>query len=213
MVIATTVAADGNTSLDLPAQYSLRVAGGQYNPWQPDPGQSNHKQSNPWALPETPDSAEGHQQSPKYRSRQYPGNQYQGGQTYQYDQRFRFVTPEILESIKQQQTQTQLMPENKQNRQLIPQQSIKGYENPSYGMGYTNPLYDAPAVTPWGSGPDVLYRGESFPLLPNEATGGIPPIHISPFAEGYAPGESGNADSTDRRKKNKAFNPFTFSPN
>ena len=101
MLITTTVIAGSPVS-----QYSLRVTG---------------EQSNPWASPYTPSSATGFQQVPKsWRP------QYQSRQIEKYKRGFRFVTPEILESLKQQQIQTQLMPENKQGP-LMPRQSSHNY--------------------------------------------------------------------------------------
>ncbi len=79
MIIATTAIADNYIS-----QYSLRL---------------EDEQSNPWALPITPQ-----------RFQEIPRS---WGQ--KYNRGFRFVTQKTLESLKQQQTQTQLMPENKEH--------------------------------------------------------------------------------------------------
>ena len=250
MMITTTTTAIAGSPV---SQYSLRVIG---------------EQSNPWAFPQTPNSATGFQQIPKswgqqYQSRQiekynrgfrfvtpeileslkqqqiqtqlmtennqrplmprqsiqnygYPSGfqqtpktwrpQYQSRQIEKYNRGFRFVTPEILESLKQQQIQTQLMTENKQ-RPLMPRQSIQNYGYPSSGMGFTNPLYDTPAVSPWSSGSDILYGGESSPFVPKEAIGGLSPFHIPPFAKNNGVYESGN---TDILKETNVFNPFNF---
>ena len=137
MIIAKTTIADSYTY-----GYPLRVTG---------------EQGDPWALPKTPGSSPGFQQKPTTQ-----GQQYQSRQIEKYDQGSRFITPEILESIKQQQIQTQLMPENKQ-RQLLPRQPTQNYGYQPLGMGFTNQLYDTPVISPWGSGYDLLYGGRSFP--------------------------------------------------
>ncbi|MFV9615940.1 MAG: hypothetical protein ACNYZG_08290, partial [Gammaproteobacteria bacterium] len=108
----------------------------------------------------------------------------------------------------------------------LPEKSY--YGNPTYGMGSANPLYDVPTVSPWGSGPEVIYRGGSFPgalpdsspWVPNEAIGGLPPIHVPPFEAGSNWGRLNNtgsnnaeAEYSERQKDNNVFNPFTFVPN
>ena len=143
----------------------------------------------------------GFHQTPKIRRPQY-----QGRQIEKHKRGFRFVTPETLESLKQQQIQTQLMTENNQ-RPLMPRQPVQNYGNPSSGMGFTNPLYDTPAVSPWSSGSDILYGGGSSPFVPKEAIGGLSPIHIPPFANSNGVYESGN---TNILKETNVFNPFNF---
>jgi hypothetical protein len=228
MVMVTTVIADSNNSQVLP-QTSPRLIAGQSNPWLPDQKQpdlqgSNTQQSNPWSVPARPGDHPAMQPLPEYRSQQRQRNQID-----RQNQGFRFVTPAILESLKQQQRQTQMMQRNQQSYQPGPRQPVQGsyqrnyqqnYGYPSYGMGYSNPLYDVPAVSPWGSRPDILYRGQSFPLVPNEAIGGIPPIHIPSFGGNSYSGEPNSADTnnvdsnnSERRKENNVFNPFTFIPN
>jgi hypothetical protein len=139
-------------------------------------------QGNAWTAPQAPKSWE---------------QQNQTGQ--KQNQNFRFVTPEILESIKQQQTQNQLMPEN---RRYPPRhrQPSQYYGYPSPGMGVANPLYDTPAVSPWGSSSDNLYGGES-PLVPKEAIGGFSPFNVMPFS---------GADGLDGSGTPNVFNPFSF---
>ena len=132
--------------------------------------------------------------------------QYQGRHIEKNNRGYGFVTPEILESLKQQQIQTQLMTENNQ-RPLMPRQPVQNYVNPSSGMGFTNPLYDTPAVSPWGSGSDILYSGEPSPYVPKEAIGGLSPIHIPPFANNNGVHESGN---TNILKETNVFNPFNL---
>ena len=199
------MAAGGHTSQALP-QYSIQLIA---------------EQTNPWVLPQTSEESLDLQQSTRFRKQPKRTENYQMG---------RFVTPEVLESLKQQQIQTQLMPKSRENNQLMrqklpfmqaaPQQApsiFPGqgyYGSPSYGMDYVNPLYTAPAVPPWGSGPDVIYRGESLPGLlpdgsdslpwvPSEAMGGMPPMHIPSWGE----------NNSEQQIEDNVFNPFTFIPN
>lgn len=205
-------------------------------------------QWNPWILPEVPEKAMGFQCPADWQSEQPQAGSAgtQGrGQAPEFKKRLsgRFVTPGILESLKQQQIQTQMTPSYEsyprlRSRQQMAQQPVTRlpeksyYGEPSYGMGLANPLYDAPAVSPWGSGPDIIYRGQSFPdsfsgvlpdsspWVPNEAVGGLPPIHIPPFAGSSNWSELNSTDSNNteadnigKRKDNNVFNPFTFAPN
>lgn len=193
LTIATSVAAD-SVALQSSSQYpSILVAG----------------QTNPWALPEAQNETRNFRPLTNSQDKRFK---------YQQKTEGKFVTPEILDSIKQQQTQTQLMPGQQQYNQslqnrampLQPGYSMPGqgyYGAPSYGMGMTNPLYDAPAVSPWGSAQGLIYRGQSLPgslpgvdpLVPGAAMGGLPPIHV--------PSTNNNSYSND------VFNPFTFIPN
>ena len=212
MIMVSPVIADGGSS-----QYSVqRVAEG----------------SNPWALPEKQESRPGYQQPYEYEQqnqrapmdgafqqsqrddgvRQYPpSHQWQ-------PQRDRFVTPSFLESLKKQQQQYQVMPENRQQQQgqHNPWQSgssLSGqgtYGFPSYGSGSVNPLYDAPAVSPWGDGADVLYRGQSFPMVPGEAVGGLPPMHVPSF--GMKNLKNSQSEESGETYEDNVFNPFTFLP-
>ena len=86
----------------------------------------------------------------------------------------------------------------------MPRQSIQNYASPPFGMGFTNPLYDTPAVSPWSSGSDILYGGESSRFVPEEAIAGLSPFHTPPFANNDVY-ESGN---TNILKETNAFNPF-----
>lgn len=179
--------ADSNVYQPAP-QYSLQFVAGQ---------------SNPWLLPEKQEPAPNYQPLPKYKSQQYQGNEIN-----QYGQGYRFVTPEILESLKQQQIQNQLMPGNRQNQKYVPRSYNQGnYGYPSSSMRYSDSMYSAPAVSPWGSEPEVLYRDESFPWVPNEAIGGIPPLYVPSIGEESYPGDSNN---TEKQKGINVFNPFTF---
>jgi len=172
--------------------------------------------TNPWALPQVPEKPANFQRPP-----QQPNYRYQQEQSGVEYRGFRFVTPQILESLKQQQMQTQQVPGNYPNYQYRPQQStppqlmseqpVPGYYGfPSTGMGQSNPLYDMPAVSPWGNGPDMLYRGESLPWVPDAAIGGIPPMNILPFAGNNGAGE---AETGRSQNQNKVFNPFSFGRN
>lgn len=196
------------------------------------------EQSNPWALPKEPKNQPGFQRQPynpqpyDYGQRYQPvpgerqnqpvqnqGNTSQQQPTHQWQpQTGRFVSPRVLESLKQQQQHYQVMPENQRYQQPVPQQYVPArpesrspgqgtYGYPSYGTNPVNPLYDAPGVSPWGNGADVLYRGESFPMVPSEALGGFPPMHVPSFGvNNYTGNESGEAEEY------KVFNPFTFLP-
>jgi len=199
--MTVSAAADNSIHQQLP-HYSLQLAGGQ---------------SNPWVLPQAPENTPGFQRSPYDRYQQYPGNQ----ADTQYPG-YRFVTPEILESLKQQQMQMQQVPGNHSNHQYRlqpsmplqpgpgqPVQDYYGYP-PGGGMGFSNPLYDAPAVSPWGNGPDVLYQGESYPWIPDAAIGGIPPIPVQPWTKNNESRKLGNGS---KQNENNVFNPFIFGPN
>jgi len=207
------------------------------------------ERSNPWVLPKKQESHPGFQpgfQQPYGNYQQYqpvpqdvqnPDAQSRYGQNqpaqnrdrvrqyqpvHQWQPRTdRFVTPEFLESLKQQQQQHQVMPENQQYHQPVPRQFMQMppesglpgqgvYGYPSYGTGSANPLYDTPAVSPWGDGSDVMYRGESFPMVPSEALGGFSPMHVPSFGMNkYKNSESGELFETD---EHNVFNPFTFLP-
>ena len=234
VVMADVVTSDGDTEKSL-LKYSPRLLAGQWNPW---------------VLPEVAEETMGFQCPADYQSEPSRGKSMDTqdqGQPLRFKRRLsgRFVTPGILESLKQQQIQTQMTPSYESYRQLRPQQRVPQqpvtrlpeksyyYGEPSYGMGSANPLYDAPSVSPWGSGPDVIYRGQSFPdsfsgvmpgssspWVPNEAVGGLPPIHIPPFAGSsnwrqLNSTDSNNAEAVniEKRKDSNVFNPFTFTPN
>ncbi len=187
------------------------------------------KPANPWALPETSEKFLNFQQSTKFRKQPDRAGKYSMD---------RFVTPEILESLKQQQMQIQMMPRNRQDNRpirrrlptmpsMLPQAWSLPPEQGRYGlMGTVNPLYDTPVVSPWGSGPDIIYRGEVLPDslsgVPNEAIGGLPPIHIPPLGDtrfDVQPfSEFGNefsnmATGNQPLVEENVFNPFTFLPN
>jgi hypothetical protein len=199
MVIATTVSADSYLAQQYP-QYSQQNYGSQ-------PG---HRQTNPWLLPQTQEKSRDFQTFSNYQGRQPHERQSpQESPADKQKQNFRFVTPEILESLKQQQTQSQLMPGSEYHQQDMYPRSARGrYGYSPYGQGYTDSIYDLPAVSPWGIGPDVLYRGQSY-WAPNEAIGGIPPIPVPTFDENRYQDELDNTESP----KYDVFNPFTLLPN
>ena len=164
--------------------------------------------SNPWALPQRDSSDEAHNEP----------------EVPMYQQQFErknhgFVTQQELDQLEQQQMQMQLMPgDHRDLRRPIPGSSnsympqIYGYPlyDPLYGMGYTNPLYHTPAVSPWGSEPGLLYEGQSLPMVPNEAIGGIPPMHVPPYLDD---GGSYESEGIENKKENSIFNPFEFGRN
>ncbi|MBN4063561.1 hypothetical protein JYT79_02145 [Cardiobacterium sp. AH-315-I02] len=210
-------------------------------------------QTNPWALPQTSEEFLDPQQRARFRgqSRSQAKSPSKQPDIYRFNsgQMGRFVTPEYLESLKQQQMQMQMVPHmmpggrqyNQQMRrrspstQATPQKtrpqqawpllpSQGAYGAPTYDMGNVNPLYydmhDVPSVSPWSSGSDLIYRGGSvpdslpgdfsgsLPWVPNEALGGLPPIHtpnVYPFMDG--------GNNSEGRVEDNVFNPFTFLPN
>jgi hypothetical protein len=204
----------------IPEQYKPE----KYRGEQPDYSQAN-RQTNPWTLPQQLVDPQDFQQPQKYYGQAGSAG---GRQQQRQVQRGRFVTPEFLESLKQQQKRYQLMPDDRAQRQQqgqqqrhssrykpaqpafgLPGQGGAGY--PLFGPGSSNPLYEAPAVSPWGSGADVLYRGESYPLVPNEAIGGFAPMPTSAF--GMNNRENNNSVEPPLTDENNVFNPFTFLPN
>lgn len=203
MVIATTGSADSYLSQQYPQypQYSQPNYGGQ-------PGS---RQTNPWLLPQTQEKSRDYQTFPSYQGQQPHERQSpQESQADKQKQNFRFVTPEILESLKQQQTRSQLMPGSEYHQQNMSRRPARGgYGYSPYGQGYTDPIYGLPGVSPWGIGADVLYRGQSNPWVPNEAIGGIPPIPMPSWDENSYQDE---LDSTENQKYD-VFNPFTLLPN
>lgn len=155
--------------------------------------------SNPWALPPVQDDDAVKQPPSQSRDQPY----YSEDDHYWHRRSNRFVTPETLESLKRQQTQSQLM---YSNPYIYPPQAAPAmpqYGGAYYGMRpsvpaatYSGPLYDPYPVSPRGNTPGLLYQGQSFPLVPAEAMGGLPPI---PLYDSY-PGVRGDF-----------FNPYAFS--
>ena len=102
------------------------------------------------------------------------------------------------------------------------------YESSMSGMPFADSLYDTPGVSPWGGTPDVLYRGDSFPWLPNEAIGGLSPIEAPLELQPGGPGdllsgpevllpEDKSRENTGvngvRQNHDGVFNPYDFAPN
>ena len=131
----------------------------------------------------------------------------------------RYVTPEIIESLNRQeaymqQTQTDSLQQRATKSQSNSNQQSHWYQQnlqqypayPSYGMGRADPVYGVPSVSPWGNAADVINRREQFSWMPNEAVGGVPPIHVPPYS-----GDSLNR--IDGPGGDEVFNPFTFLQN
>ena len=183
MAMASTVVAD-NKVMQPRADYSMQYVA---------------EAVNPWLLPEQREGKQNFKKFPEYQGQQNYTNK-----TDRQVQGYRFVTPEILESLHQQQKQSQLLQDDSQKPQYRPRQPGPGY----YGSPpYPNQFYDTPAIAPWGSGSDSLYQGGSLPWVPSEAIGGISPI--TPM---YHYGESGSIvdSNTEKQKQNNVFNPYTF---
>ena len=241
LMIMVTPAMTANVVVDSEdPQYPWLRVSGQSNPWALPQTQQNNFDFRSGFQQQPYDYYQQYQSAPietQHPDAQYPDTQSryrhnmplqnrdkmrQYQPTHQWQpQAERFVTPEFLESLKQQQKQHQLIPENQQDHQPVQRQFMQKqpgsglpgqgiYSYPSYHAGSANPLYDVPAVSPWGNGADVLYRGESFPMVPSEAPGGISPMHVPSFGmNNYKNSESGEPIGTD---KYNVFNPFTFLP-
>ena len=157
--------------------------------------------SNPWALPEAGgNETENRQQMQNNGRRRNEPRYYEDDNQWQ-PRSSRFVTPEILDSIKRQQTQNQLMYGNPYYQPYVqPQPNPRSYGNyysaPPPASVFIDPLYNVPPVSPWGNAPDLLYRGQAYPLVPNEAVGGLPPIPLYNSAPGVS---------------DRFFDPFGFS--
>ncbi|MDT8283365.1 MAG: hypothetical protein RQ982_11250 [Gammaproteobacteria bacterium] len=188
-------------------------------------------QSNPWALPSVSD-----EQQPEFNHPapdlyyQYPDNEKTTTDKFRsYNSRpnhnsrpnqfrpgmgSRFVTPEILESLKQQQTRQQ---EVRPHSPDYYKNTRRYNSNPQSNLGYVNPLYDVPAVSPWGNGLGLLYRGTDLPWMPDAALDGIPPIPVSPYVENetgqYKNQTTEPVENASEPKQDTLFNPFTFVPN
>jgi hypothetical protein len=193
------------------------VAGGYYSQQYPrysqqsSSAQSDHRQTNPWLLPEKKQSNLEFQQCPDYQGQQYTDSQQsQNDQhTGQQKQGFGFVTPAILESLKQQQSKYQEMPGSDRSQQSRSRQPSRGYYgNSPYGMGYSTPIFGAPGYSPWGGGPDLLYRGEEYPWPPDAGVEGVAPVPS--YDENSQPDDSNN---TENQPTYQVFDPFTLLPN
>lgn len=177
--------------------------------------------SNPWALPSRPSAEDPGQVQPvaPYQQQLESNN-------------YGFVTQDELNRLQQQQTQTQLMPGDRSGYGYTHPGPVQNYSAPGYpfpgfrpdygqsygqgfgypstGLGYTNPLYHTPAVSPWGSEPGLLYEGQSFPWVPNEAIGGIPPMHVPPYLDD---GDVEQTEDVEKQEDSNVFNPFEFGRN
>lgn len=159
-----------------------------------------------------PDATRQFQQAPAHRTWQQP-REAGGSQD-------RYVTPEIIDKLNYQEAQhyARLRSGRAQQReqQYAPSSHLPSYGGgyaqrhsapPAYGMGSLNPAYDVPAVSPWGETPDIMNLGEQFPWMPNEAVGGVPPIHVPPYIN---KNQFGGMDESVNNTENKVFNPYTF---
>jgi hypothetical protein len=232
LVITTAVPADSGYSSQLP-QYSSQVAAG-----------SSYSR-NRWAPPEKPEATVGFMRFPGYSQKPYQQRNKDIDRQYK-DKSFtggRFVTPQILERLKQQQTRNQQVPRYQRNERYLPSSPtsesnkslIQGTDDyPSCDVGNVNSLYDISTVSPWGSGPDVIYRGESFPdtysnsipgaytgVFPNASpwgpsavVGGTAPMNAPIYEYDHYSGEIKGFDDQNKtyRWQNNAFKPFGFMP-
>jgi len=155
-----------------------------------------------------PDVAGQFQQEPAHRIWQQPGEA--GGS------QDRYVTSEIIDKLNHQEAQHYVRLQSERARQFVTSPHLPSYGEgyaqrysapPAYGMGSLNPAYDVPAVSPWGETPDILNRGEQFPWMPNEAVGGVPPIHVPPYVDKH---QFDGMDESANNTENKVFNPYTF---
>gem|GEM_PF-3104418 len=205
---------------------------------------------NPWALPEPVEPEYGHfpERQGRYgRARDDAGahrgqagsddKQQYGNWPTSYD---RFVTPELLESLKNQQSRMQQT--NDPGQYSGQHYRYDGYmdvrpmmRSPSrytpytgspytvpYGMGGYNPLFDSPMSSPWLTDPGAMFRGQSFSYVPDEAIGGIPPMRTPVFGPGRMPSGLSDGMMSDPlpdsagdfidEVPDKVFNPFTFLP-
>lgn len=234
VLIVTAPAMADNNSIYSQSSEKTTEYYNRYHVEQPDPAYVN-----PWVAPPRQYGA------PTYRNKsenyQYESNnqvnpvpdsgQNLWGGSGQFG---RFVSPQKLDQIQQQQKRYQTMPEN-QHRSSSPYSrytprlnsgvqapyTVDNWSHPGvgnqsiYGTGAVNPLYDTPVVSPWGSGVDVLNKGASFPMVPSEAIGGLPPMHvpsigITPYSKDGSEAAVGDINVPDDVN---IFNPFTFLPN
>jgi len=197
MVISPTVAADGYYSQQYPQDSQ-----------QGSNRQPEHRRVNPWQLPLKKEKdaefrVHPDNQAPQYNESQQPQNNQQLDQQLdQQKQGFRFVTPEILESLKQQQSEYQKMPGNKKNPQYrLPQPWQGGYGYSPYGTGYPDPLLGTPGFSPWGG---------VYPWAPYGGIGGITTVPVPTF-EGNS--NSDDSNNPDNQEIYDVFDPFTLLPN
>ncbi len=200
---------------------------------------SGSRATNPWRLPDKQEdpsviwpSSKGRyelyqgddrqfsdNQTPYYQSPGYSaqddrvnGSQNWGQQQNTGNQRERYITPDIIDSLNSLATEGNSLELGDEENGLLSaplyQQHMLEYSDyPAYGLGGINPNYDVPAISPWDNAPDVLYRGEEFPWIPDEAIGGVSPMHVPMFG-----GNSGlrGVDGPGDRDAVNVFNPFSF---
>lgn len=209
------------------------------------------KNGNPWALPEPVAPEYGHfPEKPARYGHANDADQAKKGQAGSSGQQSygnwpprqsRFVTPEILESLKKQQKRMQQTndpaqysgsrygydgyPDTRSTmpspRRYTPYGGSSLYPTP-YGMGGYNPLFDSPMSSPWLTDPGAMFRGQSFSYVPDEAVGGIPPMRTPVYGPGRMPGGLSDGIMSDSLQDStgdiidevpdKVFNPFTFLP-
>ena len=187
---------------------------------------------NPWTIPAAPDKQPGFDspvQKTPAQDRYSPldSSGFYSGAAFP-ESSDRYVTPEIIESLKQSPEQPQTLPQAMSNtnyrmrRQQYNTTPLLPDYNGGQGMGsmpqrgMSNSLYDVPTVSPWSNAPDVLYRGEDMPWMPDEAFGGMPPIPTSPYLGNYGFGgtekQYSPALNNQFPTQNNVLNPFTFAP-
>jgi hypothetical protein len=216
----------------------------QSETYRPPPVQNG----NPWAIPEPAKPEYGHfpERPARHQRNDTPANEGQAGtgdkQPYGdwATSNDRFVTPEFLESLKNQQSRMQQTndPGQYSDRQYR-YDSYQGvrptlrspsrytpytgspYQVP-YGMGGYNPLFDSPMSSPWLTDPGAMFRGQSFSYVPDEAIGGIPPMRTPMYGPGRMPSGLSDGKMSDSLQDSagdfigdvpgKVFNPYTFLP-
>lgn len=126
-------------------------------------------------------------------------------QQYMFQLQPRFVTPEILDTIKKQQMRTQQVPLPWQRKTP---RNYNRYKEESKRDNSADNRWALDTVLP--ASPDtlidetLLYQGEPLPLVPNAALGGI-----SPFST-YQPLPP--ELSTDGYQERRSFDPYEFGP-
>ena len=233
------------SSLQYPNPETYRPARGKdRNPWAlpeqaaPDYGhfprkQSGHGRTHDDAQPGDRQAGKAHAAEKQSAEAQPADGEQQSRDNWstRYD---RFVTPETLQSIKNQQSRMQ------QTNDPGPYYRYDAYSSPGptrrspytpyggpmypgpYGLGGYNPLFDSPMSSPWLTDPGAMFRGQSFSYVPDEAIGGIPPMRTPVFGPGRMPSGLSDGMMPDSMQDSagkivddmpdKVFNPFTFLP-
>jgi len=221
LTIATTVAAERNPYSSAPRYVPQAMNHGIHsepnNPWYRANNQVNAQRF--WSPPQNFYQEQRRRppvkQAPYYQAPFHYSSESRQGTNKQQE---RYVTPEIIEMLNRQEAQYYNSLKNgKDNREMrgnyqpLYRQGMQQHSGYStYGMGGVNPIYDAPTASPWSNAPDVLYRGEDFSWLPDEAIGGLPPINAPMFGDDKG---FGGTDNRAGNMNNKVFNPFTFLQN